>query len=431
MASSTLLLIMIAVFLVLALLGLPIAISIGVASLGALLMQGDIPLTIMAQRMYSSVNSVTLMGIPFFMLVGNIMGRSGITARMIRFCNAIVGWMMGGLCYAATLAGMMLGAVSGSAPASTAVLSSVMVPKMEELGYKREFSSAIMVASGSIGIIIPPSMPMIVLGSLTGISVGKLFMGGVIPGIMIGLSFMIVSFFVCKTKGYGEAARVPFSMKELWESFKQAILPMIAPIIIMGGIMSGVFTATESAVVAVVYTLFLGVFIYRTIALQDLPKLFAEAMLMAANVMLIIAASSVFAWILQSNNFGQIIQSLFSGALHSKILIMVIVNLIFFAGGFFLEGTAMQIMFIPILYPIVTLAGIDPVAFGVTVIVNIALGTITPPVAVCLYVASSSANVAVEKIIKEVIPYVIALAVDIVILILCPQLITFMAQFVS
>lgn len=431
MNSTTILLLMIVIFLVLAMLGLPIAISIGIASLLALIASGGVPLTIMPQKMYTAVNSVTLMGIPFFMLVGNIMEKSGITSRLIRFCNSLVGFMHGGMCYAATLAGMLMGAVSGSAPASTAVLSSVMVPKMEELGYKREFSSAIMVASGSIGIIIPPSMPMIVLGSLTGISVGKLFMGGVFPGIMIGVSFMIVSGIICRGKGYGAQARVPFSWTEVWESFKEAILPILAPTIIMGGIMTGIFTATESAVVAVVYTLFLGMCVYHTISVKELPKLFAEAMLMAANVMLIIAASSVFAWILQANNFGQVIQGLFSGALDSKILIMVIVNLIFFAGGFFLEGTAMQIMFIPILFPIVTLAGIDPVAFGVTVIVNIALGTMTPPVAVCLYVAASSGNVAVEKIIKEIIPYVLVLATDVLILILFPQIITFLPQFVS
>lgn len=430
MSSSTILMLMILIFLVLAMFGLPIGISIGLASLIALVVKGGVPLTIIPQRMYTSVNSVTLMGIPFFMLVGNVMERSGITSRLIRFCNALVGFLRGGMCYAATLAGMMMGAVSGSAPASTAVLSSVMVPKMEELGYKREFSSAIMVASGSIGIIIPPSMPMIVLGSLTGISVGKLFVGGIIPGILIGVSFMAVSYVICRVKGYGEQAKVPFSMREVWESFKQAILPIIAPLIIMGGIMTGIFTATESAVVAVVYTLFLGMCVYHTISVRDLPQMFAEAMLMAANVMLIIAASSVFAWILQANNFGEIIQNMFSSALHSKILIMVIVNLIFFAGGFFLEGTAMQIMFIPILYPIVILAGIDPVAFGVTVIVNIALGTMTPPVAVCLYVAASSAGVAVEKIIREIIPYVIILAVDVAILILFPQLITVLPQYV-
>lgn len=431
MSSSTILLLMIIIFLVLAMFGLPIGISIGIASLTALVVQGGVPLTIIPQKMYTAVNSVTLMGIPFFMLVGNVMEKSGITGRLIRFCNALVGFMMGGMCYAATLAGMMMGAVSGSAPASTAVLSSVMVPKMEELGYKREFSSAIMVASGSIGIIIPPSMPMIVLGSLTGISVGKLFVGGIMPGVMIGLSFMIVSYAVCRIKGYGAEARVPFSAKEVWDSFKEAILPILAPTIIMGGIMTGIFTATESAVVAVVYTLFLGMCVYHTITIKELPKMFADAMLMAANVMLIIAASSVFAWILQANNFGQIIQSMFSNVLHSKILIMVIVNLIFFAGGFFLEGTAMQIMFIPILYPIVVLAGIDPVAFGVTVIVNIALGTMTPPVAVCLYVAASSGGVAVEKIIREIIPYVAVLALDVLILILFPQIITLLPQFVS
>lgn len=242
---------------------------------------------------------------------------------------------------------------------------------------------------------------------------------------------MVACYFICVKKGYDAGARPKFQLVRVAKTFCKAILPLLAPIIIIGGILSGIFTATESAVIAVVYCLFLGIVVYRTIKWSDLPSLFAESVISAANVMLIIAGSSLFAWMLQSNNFGVIIQNLFGSALQNQLFIMLVVNMVFFIGGFFLEGTAMQIMFIPILYPIATLAGINPIAFGVTVIVNIALGTLTPPVAVCLYVAASSAHVPVNSIIKQILPLVCILAVDVLILIMVPSLITWLPSFMA
>lgn len=431
MTSAAILAVMIVLFLVLAIMGFPVGMSVAFSAIIAIALQGRVPMVIAPQRMYNAVSSVTLMAIPFFMLVGNIMERSGITGRLVRFCNALVGWMRGGMCYASVLTGMLMGGVSGSAPADTAALSSILVPSLEELGYPRDFAGALMASSGSIGIIIPPSMPMIVLAGLTGISVGKLFMGGIIPGIFIGLTFIVLCAVLCRIRGYDAGTHPRFSFKEMLLSLKGAFLPLLAPIIIIGGIMSGIFTATESAVIAVVYILVLGMAVYHTIRLSDLPKLFAESVISSANIMLIIAGSSLFAWMLQSNNFGAVIQGAFGSALENSLVVMMIVNIIFFVGGFFLEGTAMQIMFIPILYPIATLVGINPVAFGVTVIVNIALGTLTPPVAVCLYVAASSSHVSVNKIIQQIVPFVLTLAVDVVIFILAPQLITFLPNLMA
>lgn len=265
------LLVMIIIFLVLAIIGIPIGIAIGVAALAELVMQGTVPLLIAPQRMYAAVNSVTLMGIPFFMLAGTIMERSGITERLINFANALVGSLKGGMCYVSVLTGMLMGGISGSAPADTSALSSLMVPSMEKCGYKREFSAAIMASSGTLGIIIPPSMPMIVLGSITGISVGKLFLGGIIPGIMFGLSFMLVCFFIVTFRRLDQSVRVAFSIRVLAKTFRAALLPMLAPIIIVGGILTGIFTPTESAIAAVAYTLFLGVVVYRTIKIKEEP----------------------------------------------------------------------------------------------------------------------------------------------------------------
>ena len=310
-----------------------------------------------------------------------------------------------------------------SAPADTAALSSIMVPSMERSGYPREFSAALMAGSGTLGIIIPPSMPMIVLASITGISVGKLFLGGIIPGILIGLSFILLCAVVCLRRGYDKDHKSRLSLKLIGSTFLQAFLPILAPVIIVGGILTGIFTATESAIAAVAYTLFLAIVIYHSISLKDLPKMFVDSIINASNVMFIIGTSSLFAWIMQSNKFQDVILTMFGSSVNNRLWVMFVVNLVFFIGGFFLEGTAMQIMFIPVLYPIVQAAGISPIAFGVTVICNIAIGNLTPPVGVCLYVAANSSGAKVNGIIREIIPFVLVAVLDIVVLVLFPQLI--------
>lgn len=429
---STLLILMIVLFLILVIFtGTPIAVALGLSAIAELVMQGEVPLMIAPQRIFNGVNSVTLMGIPFFMLVGSIMERSGITQKLIDFANSLVGWLRGGLCYVGVLTGILMGGISGSAPADTAALSSIMVPSMERSGYPREYSAALMASSGTLGIIIPPSMPMIVLASITGISVGKLFLGGIIPGIMIGVSFMLVCGITCYVRGYDKNHCNHFSVTQVLKTLRHALLPIFAPVIIVGGILTGIVTATESAITAVAYTLIVAMVVYRTIRIKDLPEMFVESIIGASNVMFIIGTSSLFAWILQSNNFQQVILNLFGDSVSNKIWVMFIVNLVFFIGGFFLKGTAMQIMFIPVLLPIVQAAGIDTVAFGVTVICNIAVGNLTPPVGVCLYVAANSSNAKVEGIIREIIPFVLITLVDVAILVVFPQLITFIPNMMN
>ncbi len=324
MTVSSLLIFMIVLFLALAIfLGTPIAVALGLAAVAELILQGEVPLMIAAQRIFNGVNSVTLMGIPFFMLVGSIMERSGI-----------------------------------------------------------------------------------------------------IPGCMIGLSFMIICGVTCHIRGYDKDHKIRLSLREIGRTFFHALLPILAPVIIVGGILTGIVTATESAIAAVAYTLIVALFIYRSMSLKDLPELFVDSVISASNVMFIIGTSSLFAWIMQSNNFQDVIISLFGNSVHNQLWVMFIVNLVFFIGGFFLEGTAMQIMFIPVLLPIVQAAGINEIAFGVTVICNIAIGNLTPPVGVCLYVAANSSHAKVEGIIKNIAPFVLMAMVDIGILMVFPQLIT-------
>ncbi|MHC1758773.1 MAG: TRAP transporter large permease [Negativicutes bacterium] len=409
--------------------GLPIGVSIGASSLLTLVMEDRVPLYIIPQKMFFAINSGTLMAIPFFMLVGSIMERSGITDRLVDFANAIVGWIKGGMCYVSVVAGMLMGGISGSAPADTAALSSIMIPSMKKLGYPGSLAAALQAVSGCIGIIIPPSLPMIVLSSLTGISVAKLFLGGIIPGILIGLSLMVIAAIVVRNSSYAVPMLDNFSWSYLWQTFKGAFLPLLAPVIIVGGILTGMFTATESGVMALMYTLFLGTVVYRTIKISQFPELFLEAVGSASNVMLIIAASSLFSWILTANDFNLIVDQMFRSVSSSPIVIMLIINFIFFIGGMFLEGTALQIMFVPLLYPISQAVGVDPVAFGVTIVMNIALGTLTPPVGVCVFVASSSGNVPFEDVVKAVMPFLIALIINILLVIYIPEIITLIPNY--
>lgn len=409
--------------------GLPIGVSIGASSLFTLLLEDRVPLYIIPQKMFFAINSGTLLAIPFFMLVGSIMERSGITDRLVNFANAIVGWIRGGMCYVSVVAGMLMGGISGSAPADTAALSSIMIPSMKKLGYPGKLAAALQAVSGCIGIIIPPSLPMIVLSSLTGISVAKLFLGGIIPGISIGLSLMIIAALVVRKSSFAGVTLEAFSVSYLWQTFKGAFLPLLSPVIIVGGILSGVCTATESGVLALMYTLFLGVFVYRTIKVSQFPELFLEAVGSASNVMLIIAASSLFSWILTANDFNRIVDQMFLSVSSSPIIIMLLINFIFFIGGMFLEGTALQIMFVPLLYPIAAAVGVDPVAFGVTIVMNIALGTLTPPVGVCVFVASSSGNVPFEEVVQAVMPFLVALIVNILLVIYIPEIITLIPNY--
>lgn len=412
------------------LLGVPVGMAIGLSSLLVIASEGIVPLLIVPQKMLVSMNTWTLLAIPFFMLVGVVMDKSGITDRLVNFASGLVGWLRGGMSYVSVVTGMLMGGISGSAPADTAALSGVMIPSMKRLGYPKDFAAALQAAAGSIGIIIPPSIPMVVLGSITNISVGALFLGGIVPGILIGLSLMGISAVICFKNGYGEATASGFSLQTLATATKAAALPLIAPLIVVGGILTGAFTPTGSSVIAVVYTMFLGMIIYKKIKIADLPDVFLEAVVSSANVVLIIAASSLFSWYLTKAGVpAAISQALFAVSTNPWFILLAI-NFIFFVGGMFLEGLALIIMFVPILLPVAMKVGIDPVFFGVMVVINIAIGTLTPPVGVCLFVASSSGGVGYESVARRATPFIMALVAVLALTCLYPELITFIPKHV-
>ena len=273
----------------------PIAIAIGVASVTAILIQGDFNLMMVVQRMFGGTDSFHLMAVPLFMFTGTIMEAGGISRRIIDFANALVGWLPGGLAAVTIVSAMFFAGISGSAAADAAAVGAILIPAMKKSGYDSDFAAAVQASGGSIGVIIPPSIPMIIFGFLTGASIGQLFAAGIIPGILIGLSLIMVSSLISMKHGY--SAAIPFSLAETWRTFRRALLAMGAPIIILGGILTGVFTATESAAVAVVYALLVGMFVYRKIAIQDLFHLFRDGAVTSGIVMFIIAMASIFSWI--------------------------------------------------------------------------------------------------------------------------------------
>ena len=411
-------------------LGVPIAISIGLAA-GASLLAMDTSLVVMAQKMFISTNSFTLIAIPFFMLVGAIMDRSGITEMLVNFAKACIGWIRYGMVYVTILAGILMGGISGSATADTAALSGILIPTMERQGYPSNFTAPLQASAGTLGVIIPPSLCMIVLGSVTNLQVSKLFIAGIIPGCIVGLCIGIISFFICRSQGFGESDTMRFSLKLLGKSTKEAVWALLIPVIIVGGILAGVFTPTEASVIAVVYTLFVALMVTKTIRFKDIPAIFCDAARSTGTVMFVIGTSAVWSWILSYANIPGMLADAITSFTQSPFVVMMIITVIFLIGGMFIDGTPLIIMLVPLLYPVATAVGFDPLAFGIIICICNAMGAITPPVGAALFVACASGGVKLEKTFKYVYPIVIAELISIIILCIIPQLASFLPSVVG
>ncbi len=385
-------------------LGVPIAVSIGLSVVVSFIFS-DMPLAAMAQRMYAGVNSFTLMAIPFFMLAGALMEVGGMSRRLVRFANSLIGMLAGGLAHVQVLASCFFAALSGSSPATTAAIGSALIPEMSKRGYPREFSAAVQSIAGTIGTIIPPSIPMVVYGVVANQSIGKLFAAGMIPGLLYAFSLMTLIYFISKKRQYGSA--VEFSAKECWVSFKDAIWALLVPFIILGGIYSGVFTPTEAGAVAVVYGLLAGVFIYKELKLNNLVEVFAKSANNTAMVLLIISAAAVFSWLLNIKGVASLVGGWFVAAPGGSAVFLMLVILLLLAMGCFMETVASVLIVTPVLLPVALSLGIDPIHFGIVIVMGLSLGMSTPPVGENLYIASSIAGVSFEKIVKSVWPFII------------------------
>ncbi|KKX54265.1 TRAP transporter large permease [Brevibacillus borstelensis] len=415
--------------LVLLLLSVPVALSIGLASTVAFMNDGSMPLIVLIQRMFAALDSFPLMAIPFFILAGSLMESGGISRRLVNFANSLAGGMTGGLAVVTVVTAMFFSAISGSSAATTAAIGSILIPAMVKKGYDIRFAGATQAVSGELGVIIPPSIPMILFGISAGVSIGDLFIAGFLPGIMIGGSLVLVCWYISKRRGYKGETGITWSHR--WQAFKEALLALLMPVIILGGIYGGFFTPTEAAVIAVLYALIVGVFVYREVKWKQLVEIFSKSAITTSIIMIIISAAGMFGWILTREQVPQKIAAAFTAFSDNPIIFLALINLLLIFVGMFFETSASIIILAPLLTPIAVQLGIDPVHFGMIMIVNLAMGMVTPPVGVNLFVACQIAGIKLEELTKALIPFFIMLIVDILIITYVPAISTWLPSLLK
>lgn len=389
-------------FLLLIFFSVPIAFSLGLASLLYIIL-AEIPFNIIPQKMFGGINSFTLLCIPGFILAGNLMNAGGITDRIIDFAKKLVGHIRGGLGLANVGASMGFAGITGTALADVASIGAVMIPAMKKEGYDAPFSVAVTSSSSTIGPIIPPSLPMIILGSLATISIGDLFIAGIIPGILLTLSLMVITYIISKKNNYPKGER--HQIHDIVKSFFGAFWALMMTVIILFGILSGFFTPTEASIVAVVYALIVGLFVYRDLKLHMIPKIFLDSMVSTASIMVLVGMANLFGWILVSEQIPQLVANAILAISENPIIVILLINLLLLFVGTFMETIAALVILFPVLLPVATQIGMDPVHFGVMMVLNLMIGLSTPPVGVCLFVASSIGKVSIGQATKALIPF--------------------------
>lgn len=384
--------------------GLPVAVTLGLSSMAYLLF-ADIPLVVIPQKMYAGMDSFVLLCIPGFILAGNLMNSGGITERIIRFANALVGWMRGGLAQANIAASMLFGGISGTAVADVASVGGMMIPGMKKAGYPGDFSAAVTAASSTVGPMIPPSVPMIIVGSLSGLSVGKLFLAGAIPGLLMGFAMMVTTYFIARKKNFPREAWQ--GMRELFTSFTGAIWAIAMTGLIVGGLLIGVTTPTETAVVACLYAALVGLFIYRELPVARIPRIIIDSAISSAGILVLVGTANVFGWILVSERIPQMLADTVLSITTNKFLVILLINLLLLFVGMFMETiAALIILFVP-LQALAMAVGIDPIHFACFAVLNLMIGLTTPPVGVCLFVASNIARLPLSPVIRAITPYIL------------------------
>ncbi|WP_020532562.1 TRAP transporter large permease [Flexithrix dorotheae] len=418
------LIILIISFLLLALLRVPIAFALGIGATVAILLFGDIPLASIPHKMVNGIDSYVFLAIPLFLLAGRLMNAGGITDRIFHFARILVGHIRGGLAHANVVASIIFAWMSGSAVAAVGGLGEIELKAMKKNGFDAPFSASVITASSVLGPIIPPSIPLIIYAAMSENSVGKLFLASVIPGILMALALMILIFILSTKKNYPKDERA--SLKTMVLSFKEALIPLIMPVIMLGGIAGGFFTPTEAAAVAVLYALVISLFVYKTIKWKDLPEIFVETMVTTAIVTFIISATSPFSLLLTIEDAGLKISSLVTGLTENKYLILFLINILLLVFGALMEAGVVLILFIPILYPLAMNYGIDPIHFGVIMIVNLMIGVATPPMGVCLFVMSHISGLKVEVLMRSILPFLIPMIMILFLITYWPALTTFL-----
>lgn len=417
------------VLVVLILAGLPIAVAMGLTAVGFFLGLGEPRMMgAMAQRMYSASTAIPLLAIPFFILAGNLMNAGGMTDRIFGFAKTVVGHVRGGLAHVSVLASMLFAGISGAALAEAMGLGVIEIKAMKDAGFDKPFAGAVVASSSTIGPVIPPSIPLVIYGALAEVSVGALFLGGVVPGVAMGLGIMAVIYVLAWRRSYRAEARA--SLREVARSGFNGILGLLAPAIIMGGILGGAFTPTEAAVAAVIYALAVGVLVYRELDMRRLGKILWETVDQTVRVMFIIAAAGMFGWLLVYIRAAQEVVELLTTLTDSKAMILLIFNVVLLVLGCFMEGIAIMLLTIPIFLPVMAKFGIDPVHFGVVMTLNLMIGLLTPPVGMVLYAVSTIAEVPVVKLARELLPFICVLTGVLLLITYVPELVTFLPNLV-
>ena len=397
--------------------GVPVAAALALASLAFVAAQGMPPMIVLA-NMVNGINSFPLIAVPFFILAGNLMNSAGITARIFAFARAAVGWMHGGLGHVNVGASVIFAGMSGAAVADAGGLGNIEIKAMRDAGYDTDFAVGITAASSTIGPIIPPSLPLVIYGVIADTSIGQLFTAGLIPGLMMAVALMIMVHWYARRRNYPRDQN--FSVSRLGFTFLHAFLPLMTPVIIIGGIMGGIFTPTEAAIAAVAYSMVLGLFVYRTLSWRAILRISFDTVETTAAIMLIVASSTIFAWILTANQTAQHFSQFMLAVTDNRVALLLIITVIVLVIGLFMETIAAITILTPVLLPVAVGIGIDPVHFGIILILNLMIGLLTPPVGMVLYVLSKVAAVPFEQCVKATAPFLVPLIVVLLLLTFVP-----------
>ena len=425
--ASTVLLVSLAIFLIL---NMPVGLAIGLSTLAALLTGESLSLNSLAQQMVISCDSFPILAVPLFILAGDLMGAGGVSRRILNVCNVFFGRITGGLAIVTVLVCMFFAAVSGSGPATVAAVGSMVIPTMIELGYKRSFVLALVATAGTIGVIIPPSIPMVLYGVSTGTSVTSLFMGGFFPGFLIGGALMLYSYIYCKVRGY-KGHSEPFSGKKAWDAVWEAKWALINPIIILGGIYAGIFTPTEAAAIAALYAFICGAFIHRELDAKGMFKAIATSCCTTGTVMVILACATGFSKVLTVEQVPQLVTQALLEITDSKIILLILINIMLLIVGCFMDQTPAILILAPILLPVAVSLGLDPVHFGLIMVANLAIGFITPPLGMALFVAARISNTKLEVVLKGIVPFIILTIGTLTLITFIPQITMFLPNLMK
>ncbi len=416
------------IFTVLVAVSMPIAFALGISVAAVLLIFTDIPLAAIPHKMVNGIDSYVFLAIPLFLLAGRLMNAGGITDRLFKFARVWVGNIYGGLAHANVVASMLFAWMSGSAVAAVGGLGEIEIKAMKDNGYDVPFAASVATAASILGPIIPPSIPMIIYAAMTEVSVGKLFLGGIFPGLLMGMSLMVLIYYYAKKRGYPRDRRSRLGEKV--KATRDAVIPVLMPIIMLGGIAAGIFTPTEAAAVAAAYALIISLFVYKTVKFKDLPKIFVESMITTAVVTFIISTTSSFSFLLSIENAGAQLASAVVGLTQNKYIVLLLINILLLVFGALMEAGVVLILFIPILYPLATSLGIDPVHFGVIMCANLMIGVATPPVGMCLFVMSHISKLKMETLMRAILPFLVPIILSLLLITYWQDIVMFLPNMI-